>query len=152
YACAGGDDLCRQLAREKLLRMVRRDRNHPSLAIVNLINEASDPPTDAQKQDLADAHELAPQLAMTFTSAWAKAGDGPFKLHLRPGESQPRLAGWHDEHNAAGPGCWRDSFWNGPADYRRRTEDAGEIVFWGEEGAIASPPRLEAIGKDLDAR
>jgi hypothetical protein len=32
YACAGGDDTCRAFAREKLLRMVRRDRGHPSLS------------------------------------------------------------------------------------------------------------------------
>src|SRR5262249_32920817 len=121
YACAGGDDLCRALAREKLLRMVRRDRKHPSLTVVNLVTEATTPPSDAQKQDRADAHAVAPELAMTFTPAWARDGDDPFKLHLRPGESEPRLAGWHDEHTAAGPGCWRDSFWNGPADYRRRT-------------------------------
>lgn len=151
YGGKGGDELCRALAREKLLRMVRRDRGHPSLVIVNMINEASEPPTDAQKQDLLDAHALAPHLAMTYTSAWAKDGDDPLKLHVRPGEKEPRLAGWRDEHNAAGPGIWRDSFWNGPGEHRRRTENAAEIVFWGEEGAIASPPRLGAIVKDLDS-
>ncbi|HEX5009826.1 MAG TPA: PA14 domain-containing protein, partial [Planctomycetota bacterium] len=158
YACAGGDDVCRALAREKLLRMVRRDRSHPSLVIVNLINEAADPPTEAQQQDLLDAHALDPDLVMTFTSGMnfasggGKDGDDAPKLHVRPGEATPRTNGWTDDHNAPGPGVWRDSFWNGPADYRRSTSDAGEVVFWGEEGAIASPPRLAEIMREIGLR
>ncbi|MBM3984822.1 MAG: hypothetical protein FJ296_03895, partial [Planctomycetes bacterium] len=152
YAAVGGGELSRALAREKLLRMVRRDRSHPSLVLVNLINEELAPPTDAQRADLLDAHAADPDVVVTFTSAWAKDGDDPLKLHARPHEEAPRTAGWWDYHNAAGPGLWRDSFYKSPDDWRRRTENLGEVVFWGEEGANASPPRLEAIGRQVEAR
>ncbi|HTE04863.1 MAG TPA: hypothetical protein VK824_01615, partial [Planctomycetota bacterium] len=77
YASHGGDDVCRALAREKLLRLVERDRSHPSLAIVNLINEETAPPTEAQRRDLADAHALDPTRVLTFTSGWAPDGADP---------------------------------------------------------------------------
>ncbi len=152
YAVEGGGELARALAREKLLRMLRRDRSHPSLVLVNLINEQQQPPTDSQRADLLDAHAADPDVVVTFTSGWAKDGDDPLKLHARPHEAGPRANGWWDYHNAAGPGVWRDSFYKAPDDWRRRTDNAGEVVLWGEEGAIASPPRLEAIGRELEAR
>ena len=151
YACAGGDETCRELAREKLLRMVRRDRSHPSLVIVNLINEETEPPTEAERRDLADAHALDPDVVTTFTSGWSKEGDDSLELHARPGETELREQGWWDYHNAPGPGAWRDNYWSGPAEYRRRSENTGEVVFWGEEGAIASPPRLSAVAREVGA-
>ncbi len=186
YAAHGGDAFCRQLAREKLLRMLERDRSHPSLIIVDLINEETTPPGVEQLQDLAAAHALDPTRLITFTSGWAADGSNPLKLHARPTDPlagarvsadavtadaaapdavsadavtpdavTPDAAlhesGWWDYHNAPGPGVWRDEFWKGPDDYRRRTDHRGEIVFWGEEGAIAAPPRLGAMRAAYDA-
>ena len=152
YAVEGGGELARALAREKLARMVRRDRSHPSLVIVNLINEEQQPPTDAQREDLLAVHAADPDVVVTFTSAWAKAGDDPLKLHVRPHEDVPRTHGWWDYHNASGPGVWRDGFYKAPDDWRRRTENEGEVVLWGEEGAIACPPALEIIGLEITER
>ncbi|MCP4245441.1 MAG: beta-galactosidase [bacterium] len=149
YTARGGDAFCRAWAREKLLRMVRRDRNHPSLAIYNMINEEQEPPTDGHRQDLADAHRADPSRVITYTSGWAGKGDDPIKLHLRPDDDRQYVQGWYDYHNAAGPGVYRDAFYNGPQDYSRYTDNRGEIVFWGEEGANATPPRLERIVRQL---
>ncbi|MHC5211469.1 MAG: PA14 domain-containing protein [Planctomycetota bacterium] len=149
YASEGGDELCRALAREKLLRMIRRDRSRPSVVIWNMINEETQPPTDAQRQDLTDAHALDPSRTITFTSGWSDEFDPATDLHATPFE-EPREEGWWDYHNAPGPGASRDQHWNGPDEHLRRSENREEIVFWGEEGAIASPPRLGAIVRELD--
>lgn len=152
YAAAGGGELARALAREKLLRMVRRDRSHPSLVVVNLINEEQEPPTEAQRADLAAVQAADPDVVVTFTSGWAQDGDQPLKLHARPHEDGLRTQGWWDYHNAAGPGVWRDGFYKDPDEWRRRTQNEGEVVFWGEEGANSAPPQLEAIGREVEAR
>ncbi|HZJ70722.1 MAG TPA: glycoside hydrolase family 2 TIM barrel-domain containing protein, partial [Planctomycetota bacterium] len=151
YASHGGDEFCQALAREKLLRMIRRDRSHPSVVIWNLINEETAEPTEAQRRDLLDAHALDPSRVMTFTSGWSKDGDDPLKLHARPFDPELHTEGWSDNHNAPGPGVWRDEFWKGPTDFLRHSENRGEIVFWGEEGAIAAPPRLAAIAPRINA-
>ncbi|HPF37972.1 MAG TPA: PA14 domain-containing protein [Phycisphaerae bacterium] len=149
YTSHGGDDKCFAFAREKLLRMVRRDRSRPSLVIYNMINEETAPPVERHRRDMADAHRLDPTRTILYTSGWAKDGDDPIKLHMRPLEDVQRTIGWYDVHHAPGPGVYRDSFYNGPGDFRWRRDERGEIVFWGEEGAIATPPRLQRIVDDL---
>lgn len=149
YECRGGDELSFALAREKLLRMVRRDRNHPSLVIYNLINEAEDPPTDRHRRDLADVHALDPTRVATYTSGWAGDGDDPIKLHVRPLDATLRTFGWFDHHHAPGPGVYCDGFYRSPTDSMLHSDNRREIVFWGEEGAIAAPPRLAKIVAEL---
>ncbi len=150
YASAGGDALCLALAREKLLRVVRAAASHPSVVIFNLINEELREPTEAQRADLAAAQALDPSRTITFTSGWAVEGPDSRKLHARPWEAGLHESGWWDYHNAPGPGTWRDLHWKGPDEHLRRTENRAEIVFWGEEGANASPPRLALIEKEVD--
>src|SRR5690606_29812375 len=59
YGSRGATDFTRGWVREKLLRMVRRDRSHPSLVIYNMINEENQtPPDEFRKRDMADAHAL----------------------------------------------------------------------------------------------
>ncbi len=151
YTARGGDDFCRAWAREKLLRMVRRDRNHPSLVIYNMINEENEiAPSARHKQDMADAHRLDPTRIITYTSGWSKEGDDPFKLHMRPYDDAQYTEGWFDYHNAPGQGSYRDEFYSGPSTFLRHTDNRQEIVFWGEEGANASPPRLQGIVAEMD--
>ncbi len=151
YWADGGDELCHAFAREKWLRMVRRDRNHPSLVILNMINEASDPPEGRYERDLLDAQRLDPTRVITYTSAWADTDDASLGLHARPGEPGLHVDGWWDHHNAPGPGVDRDVHWNGPDDYLRRSDHREEVVFWGEDGAIATQPRLARIAEDVAA-
>ena len=143
------------LAREKLLRMVKRDRSHPSLVIYNMINEAWDSGgaskdkaiLDGHIRDMRDAHALDPSRTITHTSAWAlKADDDELpKMHMRPFDNAVHLNGWFDFHHAGGPEVWRQNLYQGPDKYYNRTTNRSEIVYWGEEGAISSPPRLETI-------
>jgi hypothetical protein len=158
YRSGDGSELAAAMGREKLLRMVKRDRNHPSLVIYNMINEdgAATPANLARRErDMRDAHALDPSRAITRTSAWAVKPDihapDEFKLHMRPFDETVYRTGWYDFHHAGGPAVWMQSLYKSPTDYYNRTVNKEEIVFWGEEGAISTPPRLEKIKAELDA-
>ncbi|HEU5078973.1 MAG TPA: PA14 domain-containing protein [Opitutaceae bacterium] len=158
YKAGDGDAFGRKIIREKLLRMVRRDRSHPSLVIYNLINEWDsrnphpDPAEIARhREDLELAHRTDPSRLIVHTSAWARSQDidDPAKMHLRPYDDRVYLNGWYDVHHAGGPAVYNESLYRNPDDYYLRTDDTREIVYWGEEGAISTPPRLEKIHAEL---
>ncbi len=160
YVTGSADPFCESLAREKLLRMVKRDRSHPSLVIYNMINEQwtryhadTTPSLYAHFEgDMAAAHKLDPSRVIVLASSWSRkpAGeDEPVKLNMRPFDDHPYQSGWFDFHRAGGPESWRQEFYTSPAKHYGYTENAGEIVYWGEEGAISSPPRLALIGKEI---
>ena len=143
------------LMREKVRRMIKRDRSHPSLVIYNLINERSpdEPLQSRERRDLLAAHRLDPSRTITLSSSWAKRADQPedIKAHMRPFDDELHFTGWFDNHHAGGPEVWRQSLYQSPERYYNRTTNRKEIVYWGEEGAISSPPRLQKIKAALDA-
>lgn len=161
YVDGSADPFCELLVREKLLRMVRRDRSHPSLIIYNMINEqwtkyAADKKPELYgnfQRDMADAHKIDPSRVIVLTSAWSRKPPGeeePVKLNMLPFDDQPHLKGWFDFHRASGPECWRQEFYSGPEKHYGYTNNAGEIVYWGEEGAVSSPPRLALIKQEVE--
>lgn len=151
YKSAEKDPFAESLMREKMLRMVRRDRSHPSLVIFSLINERNpkQPLLPSEKDDLLAAHALDPSRILTLSSSWASSfGDEEVaKTHLRPFDQQIYFKGWWDFHRAGGPEVWREEF--SPTNNLGYTTDKEEIVFRGEEGAVSSPPRLELMRKEL---
>ncbi|UOQ71530.1 glycoside hydrolase family 2 protein [Hymenobacter cellulosilyticus] len=54
---------------EKVLRMVRRDRNHPSLIIYNFHNERGAPPEPQDRTEMSAAHQLDPTRLLTYNSS-----------------------------------------------------------------------------------
>lgn len=160
YKSVTGDPFGRSLAREKWLRLVRRDRSHPSLVIYNLINEwnSRNPNPDPReiarhREDMAAARELDPSRIITHTSAWSRGKDieDPSKLHFRPFDATPYSTGWYDVHHAGGPATWNESLYRDPDDFYLRTDNTREVVFWGEEGAISTPPRLGSIKRAIES-
>ncbi len=162
YVDGSADPFSELLVREKLLRMVKRDRSHPSLVIYNMINEqwtnyGADKKPDLYanfKADMAAAHKIDPSRVIVLTSAWSRKPPGeeePVKLNMMPFDDRQHLSGWFDFHRASGPECWRQEFYQGPQKHYGFTADKTEIVYWGEEGAISSPPRLELIKKEVEA-
>lgn len=142
------------LMHEKLMRMVKRDRSHPSLVMFNLINEAG-PVSDEQLKihikDILDAHQLDPTRTFTRTSAWCRAEENEqARIHVRPNDTTVYWKGWHDFHHAGGPAVWYQDLYKSPTDYYNYTANKKDIVFWGEEGAISTPPRLQKIKEALD--
>ncbi|HEY1662382.1 MAG TPA: PA14 domain-containing protein [Verrucomicrobiae bacterium] len=143
------------LMREKVLRMVKRDRSHPSLVLFSLINERDQhlPFQDRERADMLAMHALDPSRTITLSSSWAKTPDAPedIKAHLRPFDGEIHFTGWFDAHHAGGPEVWRQDLYQSPTHYYNYTTNRDEIVYWGEEGAISSPPRLDLIKAALDA-
>lgn len=160
YVNGDKSPFAKALAREKLLRMVKRDRSHPSLVIYNMINEAWDSGGASKNKavleghirDMRDAHALDPSRTIVHTSAWASKPevDEPPKMHMRPFDSEVHMHGWFDIHHAGGPEVWKQSLYRSPEEYYNRTENRREIVYWGEEGAISTPPRLALIKETLE--
>jgi hypothetical protein len=160
YVCGGKDAFSELLMREKLLRMVKRDRSHPSLVIYNLINEITMDTFKGEqdkvfanfKADMAAAHAVDPSRVIVLASAWARIRvEDKVKLNMMPFDDQQYLTGWYDYHRAGGPQCWQQDFYLSPQKLYGFVADEKEIVFRGEEGAISSPPRLELIKKEVEA-
>lgn len=157
YSCEGADpsgELWRGWRREKLLRMVRRDRSRPSLVIYNLQNRTPNPLTDEDRENMRAAHELDPTRILTFISGfWKKPPkENPDKLFFRPYDDTEYYTGWFDMHNHTPEFGYADHFYNGPTDYLRYTGTSDEVIFWGEDGGLYGAPRLKLIRDYHDER
>ena len=138
---------------EKLVRMIKRDRNHPSLVIYNLHNERGAWPQVQDYAQMRMAHSLDPTRILTYNSS---NGENPeneanarFKLHLMPNDTTFYDYGWYDRHHAGGPGCYHDNLYWGKDNYHRFSDHKDEIIYWGEDGAIGTPPRLQLIRDEI---
>lgn len=133
---------------EKLFRMIRRDRSHPSLVIYNMHNERGAQPQQQDSAQMLAGHRLDETRIMTYNSSNGDIKMGPdtrFKLHLMPYDSLFRDYGWFDQHHAGGPGTYHDNLYRHPKDYAKYFDHKDEIIYYGEEGAIGTPPRLQLI-------
>jgi beta-galactosidase len=138
--------------REKLFRMVKRDRSHPSLIIYNLHNERGADPKLQDSTDMLDAHKLDETRIMCYNSHYGEIKQGPdqrFKLHLLPYDFKFYDYGWYDRHHADGPGVYHNYIYVNPKDYLRYFDKKDEIIYYGEEGAIGAPPRLQLIRNEI---
>lgn len=137
---------------EKLFRMIRRDRSHPSLIIYNMHNERGAEPQPQDREEMRAAHHLDETRILNYNSSNGDIKQGPdprFKLHLLPYDTTFYDYGWFDQHHAGGPGTYHNNLYNSPANYLRYTDKKDEIIFYGEEGAIGTPPRLQLIREDI---
>lgn len=138
---------------EKLCRMVKRDRSHPALIIYNMHNERGAVPQQPDYDEMAAAHRLDETRILTYNSCNGSnpigTPDAHFKTHLLPYDSTFHDSGWWDEHHAGGPGVYHDFLYKNATEYHRGSANKKEIVYWGEEGAIGTPPRLELIRNEL---
>ena len=99
---------------EKLARMIKRDRNHPSLVIYNLHNERGAWPQVQDYAQMRMAHSLDPTRILTYNSS---NGENPeneanarFKLHLMPNDTTFYDYGWYDRHHAMDYMKWYDAY------------------------------------------
>jgi hypothetical protein len=138
---------------QKLSRMIRRDRSHPSLILYNLHNERGANPQTVDYQEMRMAHALDPTRQINYNSSNGANPEATpsarFKLHLAPYDTTFYDIGWYDQHHAGGPGAYHDHLYRNPHDYLRHINNPSEIIYWGEEGAIGTPPRLELIRNDI---
>ncbi|MBN1291830.1 MAG: hypothetical protein JXB48_08315 [Candidatus Latescibacteria bacterium] len=172
YRCTPDpDDMSKTWRREKLKRMVIRDRSYPSMVIYNLKNEASNPPDDDDIANVRMVHELDPGRIITYNSDRNRdipytesINPDPYKLHMLPFDDTLYYHGWFDHHHWFAYGGYVDTNYNNPEFYLRGVVDApvvptpadsvnslprDEIIFWGEEGQWGTMMRLEKIRNEL---
>ncbi|PTQ98113.1 glycosyl hydrolase family 2 [Mucilaginibacter yixingensis] len=141
---------------EKFLRMVKRDRNHPSLVIYNMHNERGAQPRTEDRDEMMAGHKLDNSRIITYNSSNGPIKqdepDARFKLHLFPYDDNFYDYGWFDQHHAGGPGVYHDALYNSPTSYAKYTDHKNEIIYYGEEGAIGTPPRLQLIHDEIMKR
>lgn len=167
----GPDAQALELRREKLRRMIIRDRSFPSMLIYNLKNEATQPPDEDDINNIRMVYNLDPSRIITYNSGRnvqipynEVMKNDPFKLHMRPFDEQLYYGKWWDHHHwYAYPG-YVDVNYNNPQFYLRGVVNAptaptpqdslyrldkSELIFFGEEGAFGTMVRLEKITKEL---
>jgi len=168
----GPDSQALELRREKLRRMIIRDRSFPSMVIYNLKNEAELLPDEDDIQNTQMVHELDPSRIITYNSDRnrqipyneVKEND-PNKLHMRPFDEKLHYTGWWDHHHWYAYAGYVDINYNNPQFYLRGVINAprapmpqdslyrldkSEVIFFGEEGAFGTMVRLGKIKNDLE--
>lgn len=144
------------LNRQKVLRAVVRDRNHPSVVIHTMVNEAVVHPMEEQVKDMEDAHALSPDRIVvwgggqTFTVGGHENESSGVKTWFNSGEKGQKTFGWSDYHNTNSKQAWGDAMYNNPADYIKYSIYNKEIRAFSEEGAVGSPNRYDLIQKYFD--
>lgn len=144
-------ELATQLNSQRLLRMVKDHRNHPSLVIYNMVNEPHWDPDNQAKEDMAKAHELDPTRFISYGSGFMDPqSEQPQKLHTLSYDPTQRTKGFVDIHNAGNSaGVYIDAIYTSPSNYWRNDLSKDEVFIWGEEAALASPPQLEMIQNNI---
>jgi beta-galactosidase len=123
---------------EKIVRMVRDHRSHPSLMVYVVQNELDD---DTYKHPLAPVilrriHAEDPSRAAILKSGLSSRGEMwmmPYDdtLYVDKGDG---YSGWWDEHTVGTPDSWTDANYRDPEHYVYRNTDRREIVDYGEMG------------------
>jgi beta-galactosidase len=172
YRCEPAqDETVKTWRREKLRRMVLRERSNPSFIIYNLANEAQKAPSADDIANVRMVQSLDPGRIVTYTSHisnvrnyWENRTPDPFKLHALPFDSTLYTDGWFDQHHwFRYPGyvdeCYRNPRFfargviTGPTDIVQADSlhalPKNEIIFWGEEGQWGTMMRLEKIRSDI---
>ena len=150
YSCEGAEEsqtLWRVLRREKLIRMILRDRSRPSLFMYNLQNRTPNPVATEDIVNMKMARDIDPTRIFTFISGfWNEPPlTSPDKLHYVPADTTSHFTGWYDMHNHTPAQTYLDRFYNAPDDYLRYADNSGEVIFWGEDGGLYAPPQLGSI-------
>ncbi|HTQ39510.1 MAG TPA: PA14 domain-containing protein [Pirellulales bacterium] len=150
------EGIARSMAREKVLRMVQRDRSHPSLIIYSMSNETGPtaPALANYAADMKAMHALDPSRLIVRSSGLRSIvgieNEASTKWHYRPFDDQLYTTGWYDDHHAGGPAVYTQSAYKNPKEFYHLINDPQEINFWGEEGALSTPPRLGLIKHELE--
>ena len=123
---------------EKILRMIRDARSHPSLVVYVVQNEANfDLKNPRVFALLRRMHQEDPSRTIVLKSgietggeAWMKPYDDT--VYSDDGDG---YSGWSDSHTVGTPdGTWNDGDYKGPDDYVYRNTNTREIVDYGEMG------------------
>jgi len=132
------EDSFQRYMQDKIVRMVRDARSHPSLMMYVVQNELDN---DTYHHPLAAKvvrriHFEDPSRVVLLKSGISSPGEMwmmPYddKLYVDDGTG---YSGWSDAHSVGTPDAWSDDNYRGPNDYVYRNTDTREIVDYGEMG------------------
>jgi beta-galactosidase len=167
----GPDEQALDLRREKLRRMIIRDRSYPSMVIYNLKNESQIKPTEDDYNNMKMVFKLDPSRILTYNSDrnreinyFERIENDPYKVHMRPFDDKLRYDWWDHHHWMSYPG-YVDLMYRNPQFYLRGVVNAPttpsladslyrldkrELIFWGEEGNWGTMVRLQKIVEELE--
>jgi hypothetical protein len=128
---------------DKELAMIRAFRSHPCVTLWTVQNETSPDLSDARifyamnKMRQADPSRMI--LLKSGVSADNQVWTLPYSAKWMHDDGTGH-AGWWDQHTAVdSPGVWVDAMYKSPTDFKYHTDNAKEIVVWGEMATGASP-------------
>lgn len=127
---------------EKIIRMIRDHRSHPSLIIYCIQNEINPDLNNPRIHHLLRRmHEEDPSRVIMLKSgippenqAWMKPYENT--IYFDQGNS---YSGWWDRHTVGGPGVWQDNMYQNDSTFTHHSDNLKEIVTWGEMLGAAVP-------------
>lgn len=143
---------------EKILRMVKRDRSHPSLVAYTLQNEASELDLRNPRiyRVLREMHAIDPSRIINFFSGGdpkiAQIRMMPYDNTIVYGSKTVPYAGWRDVHTCGGPCNYLDNLYKSPTDFAQHwgAEAKGQIAVWGEALGAATPDDYDHLVQSFD--
>jgi len=144
---------------EKIVRMVRDHRSHPSLLMYCIQNEIHpDLRNPRIFQILRRVHEEDPSRIVVLKSGFPSGSYPVNQAWMQPYSAEvlhdtgDAYSGWWDDHTVGGPGVWRDEMYKGPGDFTHRSTNEKEIIVWGEMLGAAAPDNHAAMVRELESR
>jgi hypothetical protein len=160
YVSGGKGAFGQALCTEKMKRMAKMFRSHPSLVLYNMINEqwptyGADKDENVWARHMADMktlHEIDPGRLISYVSAQCEpeGHQDKQKMHMRPFDMKHYMVGWADHHHPIGDEVWRERSYQNPTSHYVRAAYKTEMAVRGEEGSTSAPPRLELMKTEID--
>ena len=152
----GGDPstFAEKFMEEKIIRMIRDHRSHPSLIIYCLQNEmAPDLRNPRIHWLLRRMHQEDPSRLIVLKSgiparnqAWMKPYEDTVRVDRGDG-----VSGWRDQHSVGGPGVWQDLMYKSPTEFTHNSKNREEVVMWGEMLGSAVPDNHAGMVRQIEA-
>ena len=151
----GAQTFSERYMEEKIVRMIRDHRSHPSLLLYCVQNEIHpDLRNPRIFRLLRRMHKEDPSRIVVLKSGFPsgnpcnEAWMEPYSdvVHYDTGDG---YCGWWDDHTVGGPGVWRDEFYRSPEDFTHRSTNDKEIVMWGEMLGAAAPDNHASMVREL---
>jgi hypothetical protein len=138
------DAFAAAVTKEKMRRMVVRDRNHPSLIMYNLSNE-DDQWNDFRQMLMEQTHRLDEARLVVNTSGGTNGGKARAIQHLRPYENTIRTD-FTDDHTVGAETYFEEK------DFNRHIPvgDSANILYWGEVKCYVGPDNWNEIATMFD--
>lgn len=140
-------DFAERYMREKIVRMIRAFRSHPSVVHYIIQNEASLDTSNPSLHELFAAMRAedpsrsivgSDGFVMRSPQAWEAAYSDEIRRTEKPATMEGGAAGWWVDHSGHSTDIWQDGCYVSPKDFYYGSPVRQEIVEWGEMKGPAS--------------